>query len=81
MVQQNYRNYSGAFREDAGKSLHGDYETKLELILTVQAHLTEIVSEPDTRSSKEAIAYLKAVHSLVRYLEISGGNMQEGSFR
>jgi aspartyl-tRNA(Asn)/glutamyl-tRNA(Gln) amidotransferase subunit B len=43
--------------------------------------LLEIVSEPDMRSAKEAVAYLKAIHSLVRYLEICDGNMQEGSFR
>src|SRR5690606_3156399 len=43
--------------------------------------LLEIVSEPDLRSAKEAIAYLKTLHSLVRYLEICDGNMQEGSFR
>ncbi len=43
--------------------------------------LLEIVSEPDMRSAKEAIAYLKKIHTLVRYLEICDGNMQEGSFR
>ncbi len=41
----------------------------------------EIVSEPDMRSAKEAVAYMKKVHTLVRYLEICDGNMQEGSFR
>ncbi len=43
--------------------------------------LIEIVSEPDMRSAKEAVAYLKKIHTLVRYLEICDGNMQEGSFR
>ena len=43
--------------------------------------LLEIVSEPDMRSAKEAVAYMKKVHSIVRYLEICDGNMQEGSFR
>ena len=41
----------------------------------------EIVSEPDMRSAKEAVAYMKKVHTLVRYLGICDGNMQEGSFR
>ena len=43
--------------------------------------LIEIVSEPDMRSAREAVAYLKKIHTLVRYLEICDGNMQEGSFR
>ena len=43
--------------------------------------LLEIVSEPDLRSAKEAVAYMKKVHTLVRYLEVCDGNMQEGSFR
>ena len=43
--------------------------------------LLEIVSEPDMRSAREAIAYMKKIHTLVRYLEICDGNMQEGSFR
>jgi len=43
--------------------------------------LLEIVSEPDMRSAKEAVAYMKKIHTLVRYLEICDGNMQEGSFR
>ncbi len=68
--------------EDAGKSLHESYETKTGIDLNrAGTPLLEIVSEPDMRSSKEAISYLKAIHSLVRYLEISDGNMQEGSFR
>lgn len=68
--------------EDAGKSLHGDLNGYSGIDLNrAGTPLLEIVSEPDMRSSKEAIAYLKTLHSLVRYLGISDGNMQEGSFR
>ena len=66
--------------EDAGKNIHeGDY-SKVDLNRAVTP-LLEIVSEPDMRSSDEAIAYLKKLHSIVKYLEISDANMQEGSFR
>ncbi len=68
--------------EDAGKSLHeglGDF-SGIDLN-RAGTPLIEIVSEPDMRSAKEAVAYLKKVHTLVRYLEICDGNMQEGSFR
>jgi len=68
--------------EDAGKSLHEDFHGLSGIDLNrAGTPLLEIVSEPDMRSAKEAIAYLKAIHSLVRYLEICDGNMQEGSFR
>jgi aspartyl-tRNA(Asn)/glutamyl-tRNA(Gln) amidotransferase subunit B len=68
--------------EDAGKSLHEDFHGMSGIDLNrAGVPLLEIVSEPDLRSAKEAIAYLKTLHSLVRYLEISDGNMQEGSFR
>ncbi len=68
--------------EDAGKSLHEDFHGLSGIDLNrAGTPLLEIVSEPDMRSAKEAIAYLKALHSLVRYLEICDGNMQEGSFR
>lgn len=68
--------------EDAGKSLHEDFQNMSGIDLNrAGTPLLEIVSEPDLRSAKEAIAYLKALHSLVRYLEICDGNMQEGSFR
>lgn len=68
--------------EDAGKSLHEDFHGMSGIDLNrAGVPLLEIVSEPDLRSSKEAVAYLKTLHSLVRYLEISDGNMQEGSFR
>jgi aspartyl-tRNA(Asn)/glutamyl-tRNA(Gln) amidotransferase subunit B len=68
--------------EDAGKSLHEDFEGMSGIDLNrAGTPLLEIVSEPDIRSAKEAVAYMKTIHSLVRYLAISDGNMQEGSFR
>lgn len=68
--------------EDAGKSLHEDFHGFSGIDLNrAGIPLIEVVSEPELRSAKEAVAYLKALHSLVRYLEISDGNMQEGSFR
>jgi aspartyl-tRNA(Asn)/glutamyl-tRNA(Gln) amidotransferase subunit B len=68
--------------EDAGKSLHEDFHGLTGVDLNrAGTPLLEIVSEPDMRSAKEAVSYLKAIHSLVRYLEICDGNMQEGSFR
>ena len=68
--------------EDAGKSLHDAYDGMTGIDLNrAGTPLLEIVSEPDMRSAKEAVTYMKKVHSLVRYLEISDGNMQEGSFR
>ena len=68
--------------EDAGKSLHEDFQGMSGIDLNrAGTPLLEIVSEPDMRSAKEAVAYLKKLHTLVRYLEICDGNMQEGSFR
>jgi len=68
--------------EDAGKSLHEDFQGLSGIDLNrAGTPLLEIVSEPDMRSAKEAVAYMKKIHSLVRYLEICDGNMQEGSFR
>ncbi|MDX1443600.1 MAG: Asp-tRNA(Asn)/Glu-tRNA(Gln) amidotransferase subunit GatB [Gammaproteobacteria bacterium] len=68
--------------EDAGKSLHEDFHGMTGIDLNrAGTPLLEIVSEPDLRSAKEAVAYMKKIHTLVRYLEISDGNMQEGSFR
>ncbi|MDE2345649.1 MAG: Asp-tRNA(Asn)/Glu-tRNA(Gln) amidotransferase subunit GatB, partial [Gammaproteobacteria bacterium] len=68
--------------EDAGKSLHEDIEGVSGIDLNrAGTPLLEIVSEPDMRSAREAVAYMKKIHSLVRYLEICDGNMQEGSFR
>jgi aspartyl-tRNA(Asn)/glutamyl-tRNA(Gln) amidotransferase subunit B len=68
--------------EDAGKSLHEGLPGASGIDLNrAGTPLIEIVSEPDMRSAKEAIAYMKKVHTLVRYLDICDGNMQEGSFR
>ena len=68
--------------EDAGKSLHEDFHGETGIDLNrAGTPLLEIVSEPDMRSPAEAVAYMKKIHALVRYLEICDGNMQEGSFR
>ncbi|MCG8314141.1 MAG: Asp-tRNA(Asn)/Glu-tRNA(Gln) amidotransferase subunit GatB [Pseudomonadales bacterium] len=68
--------------EDAGKSLHEDFHGMTGIDLNrAGTPLLEIVSEPDIRSAEEAVAYVKAIHSIVRYLGISDGNMSEGSFR
>ncbi len=68
--------------EDAGKSLHEDFHGQSGIDLNrAGTPLLEIVSEPDLRSAKEAVAYMRKIHELVRYLEICDGNMQEGSFR
>ncbi|MCH9048618.1 MAG: Asp-tRNA(Asn)/Glu-tRNA(Gln) amidotransferase subunit GatB [Proteobacteria bacterium] len=68
--------------EDAGKSVHDGFFDNTGVDLNrAGTPLIEIVSEPDMRSAKEAIAYLKKIHSIVRYLKICDGNMQEGSFR
>ncbi|HSQ70400.1 MAG TPA: Asp-tRNA(Asn)/Glu-tRNA(Gln) amidotransferase subunit GatB, partial [Steroidobacteraceae bacterium] len=68
--------------EDAGKSLHEDFHGLSGIDLNrAGTPLLEIVSEPDMRSAREAVAYMKKVHTLVRYLGICDGNMQEGSFR
>ncbi len=68
--------------EDAGKSLHEGLAGLTGVDLNrAGTPLLEIVSEPELRSAREAVAYLKKVHTLVRYLAICDGNMQEGSFR
>jgi aspartyl-tRNA(Asn)/glutamyl-tRNA(Gln) amidotransferase subunit B len=68
--------------EDAGKSLHEDYHGMSGIDLNrAGTPLLEIVSEPDMRSAAEAVAYAKALHTLVVWLGICDGNMQEGSFR
>jgi aspartyl-tRNA(Asn)/glutamyl-tRNA(Gln) amidotransferase subunit B len=68
--------------EDAGKSLHEDYHGLTGIDLNrAGTPLLEIVSEPDMRSSAEAVEYAKALHALVVWLGICDGNMQEGSFR
>lgn len=66
--------------EDAGKNTHGAGESLVDLN-RAGTPLLEIVSEPDMRNSTEVILYLKKLHSIVRYLDISNANMQEGSFR
>ncbi|MCH5323122.1 MAG: Asp-tRNA(Asn)/Glu-tRNA(Gln) amidotransferase subunit GatB [Helicobacter sp.] len=66
--------------EDAGKNIHEGNYSKVDLNRACTP-LLEIVSEPDMRNSEEAIAYLKKLHSIVRFLGISDANMQEGSFR
>jgi aspartyl-tRNA(Asn)/glutamyl-tRNA(Gln) amidotransferase subunit B len=68
--------------EDAGKSLHEGFHDFTGIDLNrAGTPLLEIVSEPDLRSAQEAVAYAKALHALVRWIEICDGNMQEGSFR
>ena len=68
--------------EDAGKSLHEDFSGSTGIDLNrAGTPLIEIVSEPDMRSAKEAVAYMKKIHSLVQYIDICDGNMAEGSFR
>ncbi len=68
--------------EDAGKSVHDAFTDATGIDLNrAGTPLIEIVSEPDMRSAAEAIAYMRKIHSIVRYLEICDGNMQEGSFR
>ena len=68
--------------EDAGKSIHDLYADETAVDLNrAGTPLIEIVSEPEMKSAAEAVQYLKNIHSLVRYLDISDGNMQEGSFR
>ncbi len=68
--------------EDAGKSLHDDFDGQSGIDLNrAGTPLLEIVSEPEINTPREAVAYLKSIHSIIRYLEISDGNMAEGSMR
>ena len=68
--------------EDAGKSIHDRFNNETAIDLNrAGTPLLEIVSEPDIRSAEEASSYMQKIHQLVRYLKISDGNMQEGSFR
>lgn len=68
--------------EDAGKSLHEDFQGMTGIDLNrAGTPLLEIVSEPDIRSAKEAVAYLKKIHSIITYVGVSDGNMAEGSMR
>ncbi len=66
--------------EDAGKNMHEGEESRVDLN-RAGTPLLEIVSDPDIRSAEEAVLYLKKLHAIVRYLDISDANMQEGSFR
>ena len=85
--KKSIRIHHAHLEEDAGKSLHeGSFEIHGHGMTGIDLNragtpLIEIVSEPDMRSAKEAVAYMRKIHSLVRYLEICDGNMQEGSFR
>ena len=81
-TQKTVRVTRAHLEQDAGKSLHEGLPGVTGIDLNrAGTPLVEIVSEPDMRSAKEAVAYMKKVHTLVRYLEICDGNMQEGSFR
>jgi aspartyl-tRNA(Asn)/glutamyl-tRNA(Gln) amidotransferase subunit B len=81
-VEKNIRLTRAHLEEDAGKSLHEDFYGMSGIDLNrAGTPLLEIVSEPDMRSSAEAVAYAKILHALVRWIGICDGNMQEGSFR
>lgn len=72
----------GQLEEDAGKSVHDAFSDRTGIDLNrAGVPLIELVSEPDMHSAKEAVAFMRHIHHLVRYLGISDGNMQEGSFR
>jgi aspartyl-tRNA(Asn)/glutamyl-tRNA(Gln) amidotransferase subunit B len=79
---KNIRINRAHLEEDAGKSLHEDFHGYTGIDLNrAGTPLLEIVSEPDLRTAEQAVAYLKTLHSLVKYIDICDGNMQEGSFR
>ncbi|HUL95441.1 MAG TPA: Asp-tRNA(Asn)/Glu-tRNA(Gln) amidotransferase subunit GatB [Usitatibacter sp.] len=81
-AQKTVRLTRAHLEEDAGKSLHEDFHGATGIDLNrAGTPLLEIVSEPDMRSAAEAVAYARALHSLVRWIGICDGNMQEGSFR
>ena len=81
-AQRHVRLTRAHLEEDAGKSLHEDYANQTGIDLNrAGTPLLEIVTEPDMRSSAEAVEYAKALHALVVWLGICDGNMQEGSFR
>ncbi len=81
-VEKTVRLTRAHLEEDAGKSLHEDFHGMTGIDLNrAGTPLLEIVSEPDMRSAEEAVAYARALHSLVRWIDICDGNMQEGSFR
>ena len=80
--EKNIRITRAHLEEDAGKSMHGDFHGMTGIDLNrAGTPLLEIVSEPDLRGSAEAVAYARTLHSLVVWLGICDGNMQEGSFR
>jgi aspartyl-tRNA(Asn)/glutamyl-tRNA(Gln) amidotransferase subunit B len=81
-VEKTVRLTRAHLEEDAGKSLHEDFHGKSGIDLNrAGTPLLEIVTEPDMRSSAEAVAYARTLHALVRWIGISDGNLQEGSFR
>src|SRR5216110_2764740 len=81
-VEKRVRLTRAHLEEDAGKSLHEDFHGMTGIDLNrAGTPLLEIVSEPDMRSAEEAVTYARALHSLVRWIDICDGNMQEGSFR
>lgn len=81
-TRKSIRIHHAHLEEDAGKSLHEDFQGMTGIDLNrAGTPLLEIVSEPDLRSAKEAVAYVKAIHAIVTYLGISDGNMAEGSLR
>jgi aspartyl-tRNA(Asn)/glutamyl-tRNA(Gln) amidotransferase subunit B len=81
-VRKRVRIHHAHLEEDAGKSLHEDFHGMSGIDLNrAGTPLLEIVSEPDMRSAKEAVAYIRAIHAIVTYLRISDGNMAEGSLR
>ena len=81
-VRKTIRITRAHLEEDAGKLLHKGVDGRSSIDLNrAGTPLLEVVSEPDLRSPAEAVAYLKQLHKLVRYLQICDGNMQEGSFR
>ena len=80
--EKSFRLTRAHLEEDAGKSLHEGFRELTGIDLNrAGTPLLEIVSEPDMRSAQEAVAYAKALHALVRWIDICDGNMQEGSFR
>jgi aspartyl-tRNA(Asn)/glutamyl-tRNA(Gln) amidotransferase subunit B len=81
-VEKTVRLTRAHLEEDAGKSLHEEFQGATGIDLNrAGTPLLEIVSEPDMRSAQEAVAYARALHALVRWIDICDGNMQEGSFR
>ena len=81
-IEKTIRVTRAHMEEDAGKSVHENFDGETGIDLNrAGTPLLEIVSEPDMRSAPEAVAYMRKIHQLVRYLGVSDGNMQEGSFR